>query len=154
VRGVYQPVITYSPRILKDPEDVIATFAHELSHYIMHQYPTAPPGGEYAEEPATDVCSVYLGFGVMMANSAFKFRQTQGAGMVGWEAQRKGYLSQSELAFALAMFAHLAEFSPDQVVPHLSANPRAQFQQHYAALSGEYGEMLDYLRDVRPRPPV
>ena len=67
--------ITYSPAALRDPSGFIATMAHELSHYLMATIPLEPPGGPEAKEPATDICSIFLGFGVFAANSAFSFRQ-------------------------------------------------------------------------------
>ena len=46
-------VITYNPSALARPADLVATFAHELSHYLIHADGSMPPGGAELEELAT-----------------------------------------------------------------------------------------------------
>ncbi|MEL6876412.1 MAG: hypothetical protein AAGM33_13165 [Pseudomonadota bacterium] len=65
--------IRYNPKHAEDPESLIATFAHELSHYLMSSANSDPPGGWEIHELTTDLTSVYLGFGIFMADSAWNF---------------------------------------------------------------------------------
>jgi len=98
--------ITYDPELVRDPEALVATFAHELAHFRMSRVRSRPPGGAEHEEPATDLVAVFLGFGVFVANSAFSFRQYTDTGSQGWQARRQGYLGERELTYALARFCH------------------------------------------------
>ncbi len=41
--GRYQ--VSYNPSELQRPQSLIATFAHELAHYLIHTAKTNPPGG-------------------------------------------------------------------------------------------------------------
>ncbi len=83
--------ITYDPGLLDNPVMLIATFVHELSHYLLLSQPSEPPGSPDLEELATDLATVYLGFGLFGANAAFSFN----ANNDGWRASRSGYLSEA-----------------------------------------------------------
>ena len=56
-------VITYDPELARaeSPEQLIATFAHELSHYRLENAVAPIPGGPDCAELATDLCTVHLG---------------------------------------------------------------------------------------------
>ncbi|WP_299191988.1 hypothetical protein [uncultured Erythrobacter sp.] len=97
------PVIRYDPALLRDPDALVSTFAHELAHLVIHSL-GMPPGGEALEEHATDCMAVYLGFGVFLANSARNFSQFSDGAMHGWSSQTSGYLSENALVTALAIF--------------------------------------------------
>ena len=56
-------VISYVPALLKRPDQLIATFAHELAHYLLASAKEAPPCAEDEREFLTDLAAVYLGFG-------------------------------------------------------------------------------------------
>ncbi|WP_108791461.1 hypothetical protein [Erythrobacter sp. Alg231-14] len=106
------PVIRYDPALLKTPDALTATFAHELSHLLIHSL-GMPPGGEPLEEHATDCMAVYLGFGVFLANSARNFRQFSDGAMQGWESQASGYLSENALVTTLAIFERRFQTRPE-----------------------------------------
>lgn len=99
------PVIRYDPALLKNPDALVATFAHELAHLVVHSI-GIPPGGEALEEHATDCTAVYLGFGIFLANSARNFSQFSDGAMQGWRSDTSGYLSENALIAALAIFEH------------------------------------------------
>jgi hypothetical protein len=113
------PVITYDSSLQEDPMALVATFAHELGHYLCATFPEAPPGGTDLLEPATDVAAVFLGFGVFLANAAFSFEQLFEEGREGWQARRHGYLTETELLSSLAIFCTLSEVSWREAAPHL-----------------------------------
>jgi hypothetical protein len=89
---------------LKDPTSLVATLAHELGHVILLR-----PGLVAREsedmEPLNDLLTVFLGFGVFTANSAFRFEQHSDYRSQGWSAKRQGYLSERQFGYALARFA-------------------------------------------------
>ncbi|MGH1404889.1 MAG: hypothetical protein ACRBDL_11675 [Alphaproteobacteria bacterium] len=66
-------IITYNPK--QRPDQLVATFSHELAHYLTAGCEEEPPGGWENWEFATDIAAVFLGFGVFMANDAFQFSQ-------------------------------------------------------------------------------
>lgn len=111
--------ITYAPEDVSDPVSLIATFAHELGHYLQSGFQEGPPGGWDLHEPATDVASAYLGFGVFGANSAFHFTRTQDFESQGWSTAKRGYLTEAEWVLALAIFCAFVGEDIAAALPHL-----------------------------------
>jgi len=97
-------IITYQPEAARDLEQLIATLVHEICHPILLSIPEPPPGEE-TEEYATDLATVFFGFGLFGGNSSFRFQQFRddASGTQGWSTSRAGYLSQNEWGFALAV---------------------------------------------------
>jgi hypothetical protein len=124
-------LISYSPDLLERPEDLIATFVHEISHGLVRSIDKEPPGGWECEEYATDLTVAFLGFGIFGANSAFRFNQfsDNATGTQGWSYQRAGYLSQLEWSFAIAVFLALKDGQPDQAMRFLSMGPAASLKK-------------------------
>jgi len=106
-----QPVVSYALDLVDQPRVLIATLAHELSHYMIAS--AGPrgsiPGGAEAHELATELCVAYAGFAVFAANAAFEFEGHHFAGGHGWSSQRRGYFSERSWAFALAVFLALKD---------------------------------------------
>ena len=100
-------IITYDPAIVDDPIQLVATFAHELAHYVLRTFPQLPPGGNDLEELATDLATVHLGFGLFGANTAFNFSQETNYDRQGWSTSRSGYLGENGWCFACALFAEI-----------------------------------------------
>lgn len=98
--------ITYDPALLDRPMNLIATFIHEIAHALLLGVGKEVPGGQEFEEWATDLTTVFLGFGIFGANCAVEFEQFHdvGGGAQGWSLRRSGYLSETEWTFALALF--------------------------------------------------
>lgn len=112
-------VISYDQHLVNHPTALIATFAHELGHYLSLTAEEEQPGGEILYEPATDVLAVFMGFGLFMVNSAFSFRQYTDTFSQGWQASENGYLSEKALTYALAIFCVLKSLDNTAVQPHL-----------------------------------
>jgi hypothetical protein len=119
--GLPRVVITYNPDLAADTTALIATFAHELGHYLMSTAGSAPPGGWELHELHTDLAAVYLGFGIFLANSAKGFSQFQSAGEMGWSSRTQGYLSEGALVTALALFQRLRGEDPLAAAPWLKS---------------------------------
>lgn len=119
--------ITYDPAQLDDLEGFIALMAHEWSHYLLALVGVPRPGGPECEEPLTDLCAVYLGFGVFQANAASSFNQYQEGLGGGWSSRSLGYLGQKGSSFALAVAALATETPPSRIRRHLGPNPRSWF---------------------------
>jgi hypothetical protein len=117
--GGSKVVISYNPSLASDPTALIATFAHELGHYLLSTAASDPPGGWELHELHTDLAAVYLGFGIFLANSARNFGQFQSAGEMGWQSRSQGYLSEGALVAALAVVERLAGRDPLAAAPYL-----------------------------------
>jgi hypothetical protein len=98
-------VITYAPDLLEDPTGLVATLAHELSHYLLAGQ--ADLVEDETHELMTDLMVAFTGLGVFGANSAFSFQQFGDAFSQGWRSRGAGYLSPRSWAFALAVFGEL-----------------------------------------------
>jgi len=122
-------VITYDPSIVTNPTNLVATFAHELAHYLTATSEEPPPGGWDNWEFVTDIAAVFMGFGIFLANSAFTFNQYHSDSMQGWQTQRSGYLSEAEYAYALAIFAGLKGIEPSIPVKFLDKNIKVLFKK-------------------------
>ncbi|MCB1634610.1 MAG: hypothetical protein KDI51_08475 [Xanthomonadales bacterium] len=143
-----QVTISYNPALLRDPALLVSTFAHELAHYLTANAPEPPPGGWDNWEFATDITASFMGFGVFMANTAFRFRQYGGAGVAGWQTSGGGYLSQAEHSFALALFLRLKDIPASAALPHCDPNVRGFLKRALADLDDS--DAIASLRQVVP----
>jgi len=116
--------ISYTPSLLAHPERLIATFAHELAHYLLATAQTSPPCADDEHEFLTDLAAVYLGFGVFLANSVLEFEPLREGLLQGWRMGRSGYLPEQDLVFATALFIAAKELDPTPAYqclkPHLA----------------------------------
>lgn len=99
-----KPHISINEAQLKDPMALVAVLAHELGHIILLR-PGLVDRDDPDMEPLNDLLTVFLGFGIFTANSAFRFEQHSDDTSQGWSARRHGYLSEELLGYALARFA-------------------------------------------------
>jgi hypothetical protein len=118
--------ISYDPELIKDSENLISTFAHELSHVLV------PPGSnlpvaEDEYEFLIDLCVAFLGFGVFLSNTCVE-RLTDGA----WTWWRGGgYLPVNDRIMATALFVALKENDADRslVLEFLRPELRSTFKK-------------------------
>ena len=124
--------ITYSPGNLRNLEELIATFAHEICHPILFAIATSPPGGEEVEEFATDLAVVFFGFGIFGGNGSFQFSQFRddATGTQGWSTRGAGYLTQNEWGFALAVRALLLGEDVEDIVRYCSGGLVANIRKN------------------------
>ena len=134
-------IITYNPAMEQDPVGLVATFAHELGHYLMATSSSTPPGGWDLHELHTDLAAVYLGFGIFMANSARQFSQFQSGGMMGWSSRLQGYLNEGALVTALVIFQRLAGRDPAEASRYLKDYLRKDLRNADAALAKRHPDM-------------
>ncbi len=108
-------VVPYSSDLLRDPEVLIATYAHNLAHYLGSAVQEPPPGGLENWPHITELLAVFLGFGAIMANTAFTTKIRSCASCAGPSVERTNYLSQYDMTYALAIFANLKDIPANQV---------------------------------------
>lgn len=142
-------LIPYNPQQINNPEGMIATFTHTLAHYMGQMAKTPPPGGGDYWPQITELLAVYLGFGLMFANSAFTFRGGCGS-CYNPNANREAYLSEQEATYALAIFAVLKGIPNSSVTRHLKSHLRG----FYKKAVKEINQRTDDLARLRIITPV
>ncbi|MCJ8338059.1 MAG: hypothetical protein MJK10_06275 [Pseudomonadales bacterium] len=122
-----QPIsVSYNPQQTLKPEDLSANFAHLFSQHLLLQSRQLPPGGETHLLEASEVLAVFMGFGVLMANSAYTFRGGCGS-CFNPAANRKANLTEAEVVFALALFAELKGIPKPLACKHLKKHLRSSY---------------------------
>ncbi len=142
-------LITYHPRQLDDPMSLVATFAHELAHYLTGGATEPPPGGWEVWEHATDMGAVFLGFGIFMANSRFNFSQYSDGQVMGWKWRQQGYVSEPEILHMHAIRCALLGTPPGETLAYLKPSLRGIFKRVLADVQRQ-NHVLQELRGVAP----
>ncbi len=122
-------VFTYHPQQLRSPEGIIAHFAHGLSHHLASTAKSVPPGGDDYKPMAGELTGIFMGFGIMFANSAVVARAGGCGGCGGGQSPvRQVFLSEQEAAYALALFCQLKSIDSSQVTKHLKKHLRGFYK--------------------------
>jgi hypothetical protein len=87
------------------PLSLTSILAHEISHHLLLASGKLT-GEEDDHEWVTDLLPVFLGFGVITANSAIEERHYHYQNYEGWSYRRIGYLPVHLIGYALALFAY------------------------------------------------
>jgi hypothetical protein len=126
--------IPYDPILVNNPEALIAGLAQNLAYHLGAAAGEPPPGGLQNWPQATEIMGVFLGFGVLFANTAFQF-QTKSCGSCGSPSpQRQAFLSQFDITYALALFCVLKGIPPGEAVRHLKSALRPHYKRCLADL--------------------
>lgn len=140
-------MVVYDPLQVKNPEAIIASFAHTLAHYLGSMAQEMPPGGEENWPHVTEVLAVFLGFGLMFANSAFVYRNVTCGSCQPTTVNRQAWLSQYDITYALAIFAVLKNIPSGQVTKNLKKSLRPFFKKAYKDVKKHETE-LDKLKNL------
>ena len=110
---------TYQLELLRNPQALIANYAQLLSHYLGGATRDLPPGGMENWPHVTELLGVFMGFGLMFANTAYQARVSSCGACQGPIIQRTNYLSQFDITYALAIFAVLKQIPNKDVTKYL-----------------------------------
>jgi hypothetical protein len=121
--------VPYDPGMLSNPEAMIAGMAQNLAHHLGARVREAPPGGIENWPQTTEVIAVFMGFGLMFANTAFEFQSRSCGGCGGPRARREAYLSQYDITYALALFTTLKEIPRRDVLRHLKSSLKGHYKR-------------------------
>ncbi len=113
--------IAINEACLKNPETLISTIAHELSHIKLLGEQKLEENDEYL----TDLASVFFGFGVFSANASFQFSQENDR----WGYSSTGYLKANEWAYSLALLTFLREEDNPNWSNYLNPTIKNEFQR-------------------------
>ena len=140
-------LVAYNPHQLNDPEAMIGSYAHTLAHYLGSMAQESPPGGDEYWPQTTEILAVFMGFGLMFANTASVYRGGGCASCRNPLAERAAFLSQDEVTYALALFSVLKEIPNKEVLPHLKKHLRSIYKKAVNEISQKTTE-LDKLRTI------
>lgn len=113
--------ISIDRALLKRPDSLVATIAHELAHIKL----LGENRIETNDEMLTDLTTVFFGLGIFNANSAFYFHKTTNEWSYGWA----GYLKIEEWAYALALLAFIRYEDNPEWAGYLSKTVRGDFEK-------------------------
>ncbi len=111
---------------LSDPLELAATLVHELCHVYLLGHRRIDIE-THDHEPLTDLLGVFMGYGIIQANSVIH-DQTYGVGAYRERTSgRQGYMTMSMFGYALALFAALRNEDGSQWLRHMRADVRDAF---------------------------
>ena len=145
VEEAHRLPVLYDPALINNPEGMIASFAHTFAHYLSTLSQEPPPGGEENWAHVTEVVATFLGFGLLMANSAFNVRLPRCGSCAPQPVDRQSFLSQYDTTYALAIFSALKGITNNAVLPHLKSSLRGFYKKAVKDVEGR-GEQMARLR--------
>ncbi|WP_144394141.1 hypothetical protein [Pleionea sediminis] len=120
---------TFHPQQLRSPEGIIAHFAQGLSNHLLRASNQLPPGGRDYLPMASELVGIFMGFGIVFANSAIVARAGGCGGCGGGQSPvRQVILNQDEATYALALFCQLKDIDKRMVKRHLNKHLRGFFK--------------------------
>lgn len=118
--------ISFNPNQINQPQDLVASFAATLATILIHHVGVLPPGGKDYLPQATDALSCFLGFGVMMSNTAYQFKGGCGSCYNPY-ANREAALSETHTVFIHALVSYFKQDTHSK--KHLKPHLRGQFKK-------------------------
>lgn len=154
-------VLSYHPAQTTKSEDLCASFAHLMAQHLTAQLQhfdslssskknnqrLIPGGKEYFGE-ATEVLAIFMGFGIMFANSAYSFRGGCGS-CYNPAANRKAALNEDEVIFAMALYGHLKGIKTKTATYHLKSHLKGQYKKAIKQIKRE-PEWVERLLAFKP----
>jgi hypothetical protein len=128
--------ISYNPQQINQPQDLVASIAQTLALILIHQGKQLPPGGDELLPQVSELVAVFLGFGVMLSNTAYQFKGGCGSCFNAY-ANRQPALTESELIFALALMAKLKGQAKGKVLGQLKPHLRSMYKKADKMLNNE-----------------
>jgi hypothetical protein len=126
----------YITHTLNNPEVLIASYAHQIAYFIVTTANEPPPGGKDNLPHAAELVATFLGFGVVMANTANTQKIRSCGSCSGPAVERESFLSQYDLTYALAIFSLLKRLPVKNVSPQLKKSLRSFYKKSLKELSG------------------
>jgi len=123
--------ILYNPAQVKNPQAMISHFSQMLAYYLILLSPEKPQNAEENMPQLSEVIGVFMGFGVVLANSAFNYKNVTCGSCKTVPTDRDSYLSQYDITYALAIFCVLKGIKKQQVLPSLKKTLRSFFKKAF-----------------------
>ncbi|UZE97921.1 hypothetical protein [Alkalimarinus alittae] len=139
--------LTYNPQQTLKPEDLSSSFAHIMAQYLVIQSQYFPPGGPDYFAEGTELLAIFMGFGVMFANSAYTFRGGCGSCYNG-QSNRQATLSESEVLFSMALYCKLKQIPTSDATRYLKKHLKSGYKRALKQINRE-PEKLNALLSFR-----
>ncbi len=120
-----------------------------MAQYLVFQSQHFPPGGSDYFAEGAEVLAIFMGFGVMIANSAYTFRGGCGSCYNG-QSNRQATLSENEVLFSMALYCKLKKIPASQATLHLKKHLKAGYKQALKQINDK-PEKLEVLLKLRHR---
>lgn len=120
--------IGYLAAQVNQPQDMIATYAQQFASALVMSAKVLPPGGKTMIPQAIDVLACMMGFGVILANTAYQFKGGCGS-CYNPMANRQVALPENDTLYTLAIFCVLKNEPYKKVTPHLKKHLRTSFKK-------------------------
>lgn len=133
-------LIAYNSQQINNPEGMIASFAHIIAHYMGQMAKQSAPGGAELWPHATEMTAIFLGFGLMFANSAYTFRGGCGS-CYNPQANRDAYLTEQQSTYALAIFSVLKGIPDSTVTRQLKSHLGGFYKKAVKDVQRRSGEL-------------
>jgi hypothetical protein len=101
-----KPVIRVARSQLLNPEALLATLAHEVSHDLLFTH-TKLTAGDRDFEWVTDLLPVFLGVGMFAANTTVSEEYHHLGQVSWWRIGKQGYLPSRIFGYAFALFTFM-----------------------------------------------
>ena len=119
---------------LKEPDKLVATFAHEIAHIKILGEGRLKENDEYL----TDLVTVFFGLGIFNANAIFRFYTDPDK----WAYSKQGYLTQQEWGYALALYAYIRQERKPDWIQYLVPNIQSDFKKSEAYIYDNTDKVL------------
>lgn len=119
---------SYASAMMKKPMDLVGSISKNIAQHYLMQSQQMPPAGPESFDATAEMLAIFMGFGVMIANSAYTYRAGCGS-CNDPRSNRSVSLSEDESIYCLALFCHLKKIDSKQVMPSLKGYLRAPFKQ-------------------------
>lgn len=124
-----KPVVRIAQSTLDDPQSLLATLAHELSHELLLGGGLLSPE-DPNHEWVTDLLPVFFGLGIFAANSTvYHYHVNDGAAAHHLEIGKQGYLPSHMLGYAMALFCWVRDEYRPEWTEHLRLDAESSLKQ-------------------------
>ena len=131
--------ISFASAMMKKPMDLVGSMSKAIAQHYLYQSQKLPPMGVDGFDATSEVLSIFFGFGIMIANSAYTFRGSC-ARCYDPRANRTAALSEDEAVYCLALFCHYKKIENKHVTPYLKGYLRGSFKKARKQVRRDTGE--------------
>lgn len=149
VSGNEKLVFRYHTHTLNNPEVLIASFIHQISYSIVTSAHISPPGGKENLPHAAELLAVFMGFGLIMANTANTQKIRSCGSCSGPAVERESFLSQYDMTYALAIFCVFKNIPVKDAGLHLKKSLRTFYKKSYKEILAKNYSHADRLENMQ-----
>ena len=120
--------ISYSNEMMKKPMDLVGSMSKHIAQHYLYQSQLTLPLGPESFDAMAELLTIFMGFGVFIANSAYTFRGSC-ARCYDPRANRSAALTEGEAIYGLALFCYYKKIHVRDVLPSLKSYLRPSLKK-------------------------